>query len=63
MSDNYPPRLMGRTEAARYLSLNTSTFDAMVADGTLKPPLQLAGQMLWDKLALDRWVDKLGVDK
>lgn len=43
MSDttSYPPRGLNREEAARYVGVGTTTFDALVQDGRMPRPMRL----------------------
>ena len=56
---SYPPRGMRRIEAARYVGIGTTTFDAWVADGRLPAGVKEGGVVLWDRLALDAAMDAL----
>lgn len=49
------PRLMGEEMAARYLSLGTTT---LRANGPT--PRRMGRRVLYDRLDLDRWADRLG---
>jgi predicted DNA-binding transcriptional regulator AlpA len=56
----YPPRGLGRLEAARYLGLGPSTFDALVRNGKMPQSRQISdGRVVWDRLALDLYFDSL----
>lgn len=56
----YPPRGLGRLEAARYLGLGASTFDALVREGKMPKSRQISGgRVVWDRLALDLYFDNL----
>jgi len=56
MSDtfSYPPRFMGRSEAARYMAVSITTFDELVADGTFPRAKKLKTKSVWDRVDLDR---------
>lgn len=56
-----PPtrRGLSRIEAADYVGIGTSKFDAMVADGRMPKPKQIDGRRVWDVRALDRAFDLL----
>jgi predicted DNA-binding transcriptional regulator AlpA len=49
----YPPRGLSREEAARYIGVGTTKFDAMVADGRMPRPKQVDGRTIWDRFAID----------
>ena len=54
-------RLMTRQEAADYLSISVSTFHGWVTDARM--PACLPGTRRWDKLAIDKTLDRLsGID-
>lgn len=50
---SYPPRGLGREEAARYLGISASKFDQLVAERRMPPPKQIDGRSVWDRMALD----------
>lgn len=52
-SISYPPRGLGREEAARYIGVGTSKFDELVKDGRMPKPKRLDGRTVWDRVALD----------
>lgn len=56
-----PPTRRGlhRAEAAAYVGVGDSKFDAMVADGRMPKPKQIDGRRVWDVRALDRAFDLL----
>lgn len=49
----YPPRFMGRSEAARYMGVGITTFDEMVNDGALPRPKRMKTKAVWDRVDLD----------
>lgn len=49
----YPPRGLCREEAARYVGVGSTKFDAMVADGRMPRPKRVDGRVVWDRIALD----------
>lgn len=51
--EEYPPRGMSRTEAARYVGVGTSKFDEMVADRRMPKPRKVDGRTIWDRAELD----------
>ena len=61
------PRLLDAEEAARYVGISRNSFDALVEQGVFSKPVRLfkgahRPKGLWDRLQLDRDVDKLAVD-
>lgn len=49
----YPPRGFSREEAARYVGVGATTFDAMVADGRMPRPLHVGKRVIWDRLKIE----------
>lgn len=49
-----PPRGLSREEAAAYVGIGATKFDALVADGRMPPPKRIDGRRVWDRVALDR---------
>jgi len=50
----YPPRLLSKDEAARYISVSSKQFDRLVDDGIMPKPKRLGvGRIVWDRVALD----------
>lgn len=56
----YPPRGLRRLDAARYLSISPTTFDAWVATGRMPQPKRIGGVVLFDREAIDLAFDALG---
>ena len=48
-----PPRGLSRVQAAAYIGVSPSTFDKMVADGTMPPPKKMRGRVVWDRKRVD----------
>lgn len=48
-----PPRGLSRVQAAAYIGVSPSLFDAMVKDKRMPPPLRVNSRVLWDRLQLD----------
>ena len=44
-----PPRGLSRTEAAAYIGVSPSLFDAMVRDGRMPRPKQVNARTVWDR--------------
>jgi predicted DNA-binding transcriptional regulator AlpA len=57
---SYSPRLLRADRAAAYLGMGTSTFLRMVSEGVLPKPKHIKGVVVWDRFALDAYVD--GID-
>lgn len=55
MSDTtaYPPRGLSREEAARYVGVGTTTFDALVQEGRMPRPMRLGKRVIWDRLKVE----------
>jgi predicted DNA-binding transcriptional regulator AlpA len=49
----YPPRGMGRLEAARYVGVGPDKFDEMVADRRMPKPREIDRRIVWDRVELD----------
>jgi predicted DNA-binding transcriptional regulator AlpA len=49
----YPPRGLPRDEAARYVGVGVTKFDAMVSDGRMPRPKRVDGRVIWDRLRID----------
>jgi predicted DNA-binding transcriptional regulator AlpA len=64
LQDNlaYPPRLLRAERAAAYLGMGRSTFPRLVAEGVLPKPKPIRGVVVWDRLALDAYVDDITDD-
>ncbi|SIT10436.1 hypothetical protein SAMN05421759_11623 [Roseivivax lentus] len=56
-----PPtrRGLSREEAAGYIGVGTSKFDAMVSDGRMPKAKKIDGRRVWDVRALDQFFDAL----
>lgn len=56
-----PPTRRGlhRDEAAAYVGVGPSKFDAMVADGRMPKAKQIDGRRVFDRFAIDRAFDAL----
>ncbi len=50
---DYPPRGMGRLEAARYIGVGPDLFDEMVADRRMPKPREINRRVIWDRAELD----------
>ncbi len=47
------PRGLSRPQAAEYLGVGVTLFDALVADGRAPPPKRINTRKVWDRVALD----------
>ena len=47
---------MSRGEAARYVGVGCTKFDAMVADGRMLRPKRIDRRVIWDRLRIERRV-------
>ena len=47
------PRGLSRTVAAAYIGVSATTFDKLVADGSMPPPIAIRSRKVWDRLKLD----------
>ena len=56
-----PPfkRGLSRVEAADYIGVGSTKFDAMVADGRMPQPKRIDGRKIWDVRALDLAFEQL----
>jgi hypothetical protein len=45
--------------AAAYISVSTTMFDTLVADGRMPPPKRINSRKMWDRHDLDRAFDAL----
>lgn len=56
------PRLLSRIQAAAYVGLSPSAFDAAVGEGALPAPISIgeSRRIMWDREALDEAIDALG---
>jgi predicted DNA-binding transcriptional regulator AlpA len=48
-----PPRGLSREQAAAYVGVSPSLFDAMVKDGRMPMPKRINSRTVWDRLELD----------
>lgn len=53
-----PPRLLSREQVADYLQCSESTVDNLVEDGLIPAGRPWRGLVRWDKVALDRVIDR-----
>jgi predicted DNA-binding transcriptional regulator AlpA len=56
------PRGLSRTEAAAYIGVSPSLFDAMVKDGRMPKPKRINARTVWDRKKLDAAFDMLDDD-
>jgi predicted DNA-binding transcriptional regulator AlpA len=53
------PRGLSRVEAAAYVGVSPSLFDAMVKDGRMPRPKRINARAVWDRKRLDEAFDAL----
>jgi hypothetical protein len=58
----YWPRGLSRDQAATYIGVGTTLFDAMVRDGRMPVPKRMNTRTVWDRLALDRSFEKIDAE-
>lgn len=54
-----PPRCLSRAQAAEYIGVAVTLFDAMVHDRRMPKPLRFNCRTVWDRLQLDEAVNVL----
>lgn len=54
-----PPRGLSRSEAAAYVGVSPSLFDAMVRDGRMPQPKRINSRTIWDRARLDEAFEAL----
>jgi predicted DNA-binding transcriptional regulator AlpA len=54
-----PPRGLSRSEAAAYVGVSPSLFDAMVKDGRMPRPKRINSRTIWDRARLDEAFEAL----
>jgi predicted DNA-binding transcriptional regulator AlpA len=53
------PRGLSRANAAAYVGVSASLFDAMVRDGRMPQPKRINSRVVWDRWELDAAFDAL----
>jgi predicted DNA-binding transcriptional regulator AlpA len=53
------PRGLSRAQAAAYVGVGTTLFDAMVRDGRMPAPFKIGARVIWDRRKLDGAFDAL----
>ena len=56
------PRGLSRRQAAAYVGVSPTTFDAMVADGRMPKPKHIGARRVWDRRRVDEAFDELPGD-
>ncbi|MCB0221066.1 MAG: hypothetical protein KDH09_15320 [Chrysiogenetes bacterium] len=56
---NIEPRGLNREQAAAYIGVGTTLFDAMVKDGRMPDPIRIGARAIWDRWKLDAAFDNL----
>ncbi|WP_370875579.1 helix-turn-helix transcriptional regulator [Methylobacterium amylolyticum] len=54
-----PRRGLSRIEAARYVGISTTKFDALVREGQMPQPFRIGARVIWDIRKLDAAFDEL----
>ena len=54
-----PPRGLSPSEAAAYVGVSPSLFDAMVKDGRMPQPKRINSRTIWDRARLDEAFEAL----
>ena len=49
-----PPRGLSRAQAAAYVGVSPTLFDAMVQDGRMPRPARINARTVWDRVKLDQ---------
>ena len=55
----YPPRMMTRSRAAHYVDLSEAEFEREVAAGRLPGSIMLGKKPHWNRVDLDKHLDRL----
>jgi predicted DNA-binding transcriptional regulator AlpA len=53
LPSSLPPRGLSRAQAAAYIGVSPSLFDAMVKDGRMPKPMRINSRTVWDRMKLD----------
>jgi predicted DNA-binding transcriptional regulator AlpA len=56
------PRGLSRVQAAEYIGVGVTKFDAMVDDGRMPRAKKIDGRLVWDRIKLDEAFDALDDD-
>ena len=56
------PRGLSRAEAAAYIGVSPTLFDAMIGDGRMPGPKRVNARTIWDRVKLDAAFDDLPGD-
>lgn len=56
------PRGLRRVEAAAYIGVSPSSFDAMIAEGVMPKPKRWGGRVIWDRHMLDEFFAAMPCD-
>lgn len=63
LPNSLPPRGLSRREAAAYVGVSESTFDAMVGDGRMPTPKRIGARCVWDRAKIDRAFEAIPGDE
>lgn len=53
LPSSLPPRGLSRVQAAAYIGISPTLFDALVNDKRMPKPKRINGRVVWDRLELD----------
>jgi len=53
LPQSLPPRGLSREQAAAYVGISPSLFEALVRDGRMPAPKRINSRTIWDRLQLD----------
>ena len=53
LPQSLPPRGLSREEAAAYVGISPSLFDALVKDGRMPSPKRINIRTVWDRIQVD----------
>lgn len=56
------PRGLSREEAADYVGIGATLFDALVTEGKLPKAIALHGRRVWDRKRIDAALDRISDD-
>lgn len=63
LPNSLPPRGLSRGEAAAYLGVSATLFDAMVRDGRMPQPKRINARCVWDRAKIDRAFEAIPGDE
>jgi predicted DNA-binding transcriptional regulator AlpA len=63
LPSSLPPRGLSRVQAAAYVGVSPTLFDAMVADGRMPKAVRINARTVWDRMKLDEAFAALSDDE